>query len=115
MILDCGHEPSPHGEHTTGTAHTADKREICWACADLEQREALKTANVYTAYLTNGALTTWSGGHLATITYLHEGRHNIGGTLWRFRATDVHGGKWYGTSPGPGMYARMRKRKVSQC
>jgi hypothetical protein len=40
------------------------------------------------------------------------GRHNIGGTLYRFRATDVHGQKWYGTSPGPQMYARMHKAKT---
>lgn len=31
--LDCGHKPSPHGEHTTGTAHTTDGKVICWECA----------------------------------------------------------------------------------
>jgi hypothetical protein len=120
--LDCGHQPSPHSEHTTGTAHTTDGREICWTCADAEQREQLRTADTFTAYLTpvltaeghtkGHALTTWTGGHLATVTVLTCGRHNIGGQLYRFRAVDVHGAQWYGTSPGPQMYARMRKAKV---
>lgn len=111
--LDCGHRPSPHGQHTTGTAHTTDGREICCQCADDEQRRELKTEQTYMAYLSSDKtrLTTWTGGELATITYLHQGRHNIGGSLYRFRATDVHGQDWYGTTPGPGMYARMRRTK----
>lgn len=53
MTLDCGHPPSPHGESTTGTAHTADNREICCDCADKEQREDLRTAQTYMAYLSS--------------------------------------------------------------
>ncbi len=123
-LLSCGHEPSPHGAHTTGTARRSDGSAICWTCADREQRDALKTAQTYTAYLTHlktddgyvkaSILTTWTGGHLANVTRLWQTR--IGGflgrqTIYRFRATDVHGQQWYGTSPGPGMYARMHRAK----
>jgi len=109
--LSCGHKPSPHGEHTTGTAHTPDGREICWACADAEQREELKTARDFTGYLSEKTLTTWTGGILANITRLWKVRNNMAGNLLRFRAIDVHGQEWYGTSPGIGMYARMHKAK----
>ena len=91
-----------------------------WAIWDDEaQRADLRTAQVYMAYLTGKPgsvygdyeLTTWTGGKLATVTYAQQGRHNIGGKLYRFRAIDVHGQHWHGTSPGPGMYARMRRSK----
>jgi hypothetical protein len=113
MILDCGHEPSPHSESTTGTAHTPDGREICCSCADNEQREALKTATSFMAYLNSEGtkLTTWTGGELATIRQMWGVHNNMAGTIQRFRAVDVHGQHWYGTSPGPGMYARMHKNK----
>lgn len=152
--LSCGHEPSPHSEHTTGTAHTACKcvgtgkgthrpdcesREICWSCADALQREELKSARTFTAYLvkisTPGIrpvlskvayeaqsittftptheLQTWSGGNLANVTSLATVRNGgfCPGTRITFRAIDIHGQRWYGTSPGFGMNARMRRAK----
>lgn len=118
MMLDCGHMSTPSG-CTTGYARTSDERRICYSCADDSERDALKTVERFTAYLSNGPqgnetayrLTTWTGGTLARVTSLTRGNHNIGGFLYRFRAVDVHGGRWYGTSPGPGMYARMRRAK----
>ena len=111
--LSCSHEPSPHGEHTTGTAYTKDGREICWTCADVEQRESLKIERHVMAYLNHdrSQLTTWTGGLLARITCAWQVYNNFAGRIWRFRAVDVHGQKWYGTSPGPNMYARMHKVK----
>lgn len=59
-------------------------------------------------------LTTWTGGTLATITRVRKARNNFGGTTrYYFRATDVHGRAWYGTGPGPVMFARMRPAKES--
>ena len=118
IMLDCGHLSTPRG-CATGYAQTSDERRICYSCADASERDALKTAERFTAYLSNGPqgnethyrLTTWTGGTLALVTSLTRGNHNIGGFLYRFRAVDVHGGRWYGTSPGPGMYARMRRAK----
>ena len=110
--LACGHEPSPHSDFTTGTAYTTDGREICWECADKEQRAALLTEKHYFSYLNSDAtkLTTWSGGTLATIRRLWKVGNNFAGTILRFRAIDVHGQEWYGTSPGAGMYARMHRK-----
>jgi len=113
-ILDCGHTPSPHSEHTTGTAHTPEGHEICWECSNACEREHLRTVQVYGAYLVKrdgrAVIETWPGGALATVTeywtrrvgFSHDGRTY-------FRAVDVHGQRWHGTSPGFGMYAWMRR------
>lgn len=132
-ILDCGHYPSPHSTHTTGTARTADNQEICWDCADNEQRAELLTTDKFFAYLSIAKpetlgkdetfvwfkgkespcrLTTWSGGTLANVRRLWKTRNNFAGWIWRFWAIDAHGQWWYGTSPGVGMYARMHKSHV---
>lgn len=117
-ILDCGHVPSEHSELTTGTAHTADDREICWTCADAEQRADLLTERKYTAYANSEKmlLTTWTGGELARITSWSRSRHawTSDGYIYHFWAKDAHGQRWYGTTPGNGMYARMIKAKEAR-
>lgn len=118
-VLDCGHDAKPDGIKA-GYATRADGTRICYDCADREQVEALKTADTFVGYLSNGPqgkqtsyrLTTWTGGHLATVGTLVRRDHNIGGFLYYINAIDAHGQQWHGTSPGPGMYARMRKNKV---
>lgn len=120
MTLDCGHEPSPHSEHTTGTARTQDGREVCWKCSYAMERAALLTEKCYMAYLTRGSeprgqrvLTTWPGQLLARVTSSNtvkrRGFYGAAFELTYFRAADVHGQRWYGTSLGIGMYARMRR------
>lgn len=124
-LLSCGHPPTSDAGCGTGYATIRETNErICYACADARQVADLLTADRYVAYLkvpvhtptshttTGSTLTTWTGGTLARVTWLTKSRHNIGGHLYHFNATDVHGQQWYGTSPGPGMYARMRKCKT---
>lgn len=113
LILDCGHEPSPHSKHTTGTVHVGETGEVCWNCGFVHEHQYMRGADKFTAYLSeNGeAITTWPGQALARVTYLNQGRHNIGGSLYRFNAIDHDGARWYGTSPGKGMYARLRRAK----
>ena len=93
---------------------------MCYDCANAGERDAIKTGDTYTAYLTLDkdrqlpVLTTWPGGRLANVTAIWE--TSAGGfarhvTIMRFRAVDIHGAHWYGTSPGVGMYARMRRAK----
>lgn len=116
-VLSCGHPPTPDSGCGTGYATTRDTNErICYSCADARERESLKTQNTFAAYLSGDSkhLTTWTGGVLATVThrwFTSAGGFARGTTITRFRATDVHGQRWYGTSPGPNMYARMRKAK----
>lgn len=94
-------------------------RRICYDCANAREVAALQTATTYAAYMGGipegdyrpRSLSTWTGHHLALITWCERRRHNIGGFLYYFRARDVHGAYWYGTSPGPNMYARMRRAK----
>lgn len=124
--LDCGHVLHvPDATRATGTgasgyARTNEGRTLCYACAHDRAVADLLTSDRMVAYLNvpkhgvrdgGSTLTDWPGGTLARVTYLTRGRHNIGGYLYRFTAIDVHGQHWYGTSPGPGMYARMRKAK----
>jgi hypothetical protein len=117
-ILDCGHEPSPHGPHTTGTARTQEGTEICWDCALANERDALLTERKFTAYLVRDAksrewfVTTWPGGLLMDVTRIYKGRR----ATWRgyqpcyyFRARDVHGQDWVGQGEGEGVYCRLRR------
>jgi len=113
-ILDCGHTPTvPHSPMTSGTAHTPDGREICCDCADRDQRERLKTATASVGYLNlkRRMITTWTGGHLATVTAWWTIYHNKAGTLTCWRARDAEGREWYGRGSGDGMATRMHARK----
>lgn len=114
-ILACGHHPSPHGVFTTGTAHTTDGREICYTCADQEEREALKTATRFCAYIScdGRRLTTWTGGDLGSVYLGSPHPWSSGPRADRRRylsATDCHGTRWHGTG-APGMYATLRRCK----
>ncbi len=110
--LVCGHSPSPHCDISTGTAHTRDGREICFDCADKEQRADMRTAQHYTAYLTGDKITTWSGGLLARVTYRRTRRVGFHGSeRVYFNAVDLDGKRWHGNSPGDGMYCRLHASK----
>lgn len=84
MILHCGHEPSEHGEHTTGTAHMNDGNVICWDCAgmrDLGRMLLDGNSRSLPLYLSrkDGVWTVanWPG----TLTFMpyaiRKGQHNI--------------------------------------
>lgn len=117
-ILSCGHHPSPHDQHTTGTAHCPDGREICWACADAEQVAALKDRSKPAGgYLSQDGrtLTTWTGGKLgdvvrSTPVRLARWSHWHGRTIQAIRVRDVHGAMWYGRT-SPGMCVSLRPCK----
>lgn len=104
-VADCGH---PH----MGVALDGQGRSYCYPCSNRAERLAMGESDTYFVYLASDGRTAtdWAGGFLGRVTYLRKGRHNIGGYLYRIRVTDWAGGQWYGTSPGPGMYARLRRR-----
>lgn len=118
--LDCGHEPSPHSDFTTGTAHTPDGREICWTCADSEQAHELETADAFTGYLSCDGrnITTWSGGVLARVIDLNTtaGYTPSGGRFERVSTwvTTADGARWYGRGPGRGMYHTIRRSRAQE-
>lgn len=103
MILHCGHEPSEHGEHTTGTAHMNDGHVICWDCAgmrDLGRMLLDGNSRSLPLYLHNGKVSNWPGTLTFPIMGQRKGSHNIGGTrtdVW-FVGPDAH--VWHGVSIG---------------
>ena len=114
-VLDCGHHPSPHEPFTTGAAHTSDGREICYTCADREEREAMKTAVRFCAYVSSDGrrLTTWPGGDLGSVTLGNLHPWSSGPRADRrcyLSVIDCHGNRWRGTG-APGMYATLRRCK----
>lgn len=133
-VLDCGHlslPPDPSIGGASGYAVRRDNTRICYACADAEEREALKTADKFFAYLSNepepgttdrrlSSITTWTGGHLMSIVSIVWRRVGFCDVTGRrpmsafITARDVHGTVWIGRSPGHGMYARMRRSKRSK-
>jgi hypothetical protein len=137
LILDCGHVPTPptvfytNGTPiTTGYALTSEERVICYACAQQEEIDLLKTADRAVGYLTRAIatgrwqVTTWTGGQLMTVDRNRYGAPHMSHARVGFRdcsgrsperytvhATDVHGQKWIGIGPGEGMYLRLRRAK----
>jgi hypothetical protein len=119
VMLDCGHwsEPSlvmdPNGGigGAAGYATTADGRRICYADADAAQRDELRTAARFTAYLSGDGktVTTWSGGTLGRVTAQWESKR---ARKTYVRVTDVHGGTWSGQGPAEsGTYVSLRRVK----
>lgn len=107
---DCGHEAIPQGLGT-GYARTPDGRTLCYDCADNAQREDMRTADKFVAYLSsmNRSVTTWSGGVLGTVTQYGVSRaaHKC-----YVRVVDVHGAHWHGVGPSEsGTYVTLRRTK----
>lgn len=107
--LDCGHAPTPD-TIGTGYAETADGRRVCYPCADDMQRAELAATPAggrFGAYLsTDGRhVTTWTGGHLATVTRLTGNRRQT-----FVRARDRDGRMWAGVGPAEsGTYVTLRR------
>lgn len=107
---DCSSEIPP-----VNHARTAAGKQICLQCADAREREALKSASVYGAYVSGDgkSLTTWPGGILASVT--RETRHRGAGfyrsDIWSYRAKAPDGSRWYGRGAGRGMFLTIRRVK----
>lgn len=111
MPLVCGHEPSPHGEHTTGTAHFND-REICWDCSNKLEQFYMGQSTQFCAYVSGDgkSIQTWPGGALLRVYSLAE-RRSLGMKLWHVKAVDDEtGARWYGTGCGRGMFIRLNRK-----
>jgi hypothetical protein len=110
-ICDCGHPPSPHGSHTTGTAITPDNREICWTCADELILQSMREHGVVTGYLSQNdtVIETCSGGKLAEVVYTKVSKVGFGRMpRTYYRAVDVYGRLWYGCVGSNGNVTSMK-------
>lgn len=115
---DCGHT-YPEQTGVGGTGYATDRETeltMCYPCADERQREAMKTATVFQAYVADDGktITTWSGGKLADITRRSESASPLQyrGVIHHIRATDAQGREWYGKNSGNGMVITLRLRKI---
>ncbi len=117
-VCDCGHAPTPRG-NVGGVGTMPDGRRLCLPCAEDAEVAAFAKADRYFAYLTRRdgrlVLTTWTGRKLADVTRANE--RKLGGTFGGsghvtrtyLRAVAPDGSQWHGTSPGEGMYCRVRR------
>jgi hypothetical protein len=102
---DCNHQlPIMPKGHCGGAGYAAlpDGSRICYQCADKRQAEDLKDrSKPFTAYVSEGIITTWTGGKLMAITRsktckLSRWSWTHGKTIQAIQARDVHGKMWCG-------------------
>jgi len=98
-ILECGHPPSAHSEHTTGFGVAKDGKRLCWECCATEDKEAMRATGRATLYLTgkDGGYTVgnWPGALKIHVQEFRKGHHNMAGVrydVWfLFEGTPWHG------------------------
>jgi hypothetical protein len=103
---------------TSGYAVMPDNSLFCFECADESQRNDLKDrSKPFVAYVGSDGkrITTWTGGLLMRVTQswpcqLTRKSHWHGKNYSCIRATDVHGGRWFGRG-SPGVAIKLRPSK----
>ena len=121
-VLDCGHEASPHGEHTTGYGIDRNEKKHCYACcAENDRKEMIETGRA-TLYLTGGIgvykdkfgankrevsaekypgkITNWPGSLEFPLFHIALGRHNIARYRYDVWFTGPDGKQWHGVTYG---------------
>ena len=114
---DCGHDiPALPAGYAGGSGYATWRdtgKTSCYPCTDDIARAELATAKSFLGYLSSDSrtVTTWTGGHLATVTSVHSAEVGFGYKTRRYyiRAVDASGAEWYGTGQGAGMCANMRR------
>ena len=99
MILDCGHEPSVHLEHTTGYGTDLEGKTFCYDCAALQEKAFMVKEGKTILYLTGSEITDWPG-HLRFKAHVQKGNHNIAGVRYDAWFTDHTGARWHGVQYG---------------
>jgi hypothetical protein len=124
--LFCGHGPSEHGEHTTGTAHyrvngNTDTREICWDCAaliDVGHMLKMGHSGQLPLYLTcndsGWSVSNWPGSLRFPVMRIKKGKHNIGRTRADVWFVGPDGFMWHGVQVGEWTQICHCKRTVRQ-
>lgn len=106
ILCNCGHPPSPHGEHTTGYGIDADGKTQCWSCCAEQDKACMREHGKITLYLASKSpspsewhITNWPGSldlPAFNMTKSHgwgfgrrydivTGRFRFEGELWSFR------------------------------
>jgi hypothetical protein len=115
---DCGQAiVRPADSCGTGYATTRDGRVVCYPCADTRERKALtdlEPGQPFGAYLSGDgrAVTTWTGGLLATVTRLAGHRTGFHRSeIVYVRAVTLDGKRLHGRGAGRGMLLTIRACK----
>ncbi len=120
----------PSDTFTTGYGHRPNNTVVCFPCCEREELAAFASAMRYTGYLSapvdvkidgalrtestrfsGGFVTNWTGAILLRDVQAHRTRAGFGGGRWYFRGRAADGSIWFGTGPGPGQYASLRRTK----
>lgn len=105
-LLDCGHEPSPHGACDTGYGIDAEGKTRCYACCAEGDKKWMRENGKAILYLTTenpdtpnrGEVSNWPGS-LRIKCFIRRGRHNI--ARWRYDCWfKFEGQDWRGVSYG---------------
>ena len=104
-ILECGHEPSPHGAHTTGYGYYADGTRHCYECCAAHDLAAMCSHGRVALYLVKRpagyVATNWPGSLEFPIPLApRTGRHNIAGRRYDVDFRGPDGYWWHGTQYG---------------
>lgn len=80
-----------------------------------QRRELAQRAGPFSCYVSGDGerITGWKGNTLGRITSRTIGG-GFGGRMLHIRATDIHGGEWYGKGAGTGMCITLRPCKASR-
>jgi hypothetical protein len=104
--LDCGHEPSPHSDITTGYGITPDGKKHCYACcAENDKARMIETGRA-TLYLTKekesgrALITNWPGSLIFRGGPVRAGRHNIARCRYDAWFTGPDGATWHAVQYG---------------
>lgn len=107
--LDCGHEPSPHADFTTGYGVDRDGKKICYACCAENDRKQMRETGRATLYLTSEPnegnlsadhfVSNWPGSLKFRAHYYKVGRHNMTGRRYDVWFT-FENQPWHGVQYG---------------
>lgn len=114
MLLDCGHEPSPHGPYANGIARDPDNGStMCYSCAKGAIYRQMRETGKALLYLNREEthLITWDGQIVRKIVPFNVSRGNFGDRRLYFRFR-WHGEVWTGMGQGGGMYCRVKRTKL---
>lgn len=123
-ILDCGHEPSPHNEMTTGYGYDSEGHTFCYSCCAENDKKAMSESGKYVLYLVQDSakdeyprrfrVTNWPGSLQYKVTGYRRSRHNWGGIRTDFWFKDYQGKEWHGYQIGQwNQIAYVKRLKAS--
>ena len=118
--LDCGHEPSKHGEHTTGYG-SMDGKTYCYECCADFDRQAMIEDGHLTLYVSYdhgrcvAAVTNWPGSLRFPVKHQRPSRGYGFGREYQithvwFNGPD--GYEWVGRNAGDMDLTRCKRTKV---